>query len=109
MVILLEHADDEPQYKHGTSLFQFPVDGGWSDWQDDGTCSATCGVGKLNQIRTCTNPPPSHGGLECNGNNTRTTDCNQQRSPGEFTKLSPSHDGLECKGKQLARRGLQST
>ncbi|KAI8505852.1 hypothetical protein Bbelb_162050 [Branchiostoma belcheri] len=41
-----------------------PVNGGWSDWVD-GACSVTCGGGSLTQTRTCDNPAPAHGGLEC--------------------------------------------
>jgi len=44
-----------------------PIDGGWTDW---GTCSATCGGGT--QTRTCTNPEPQFGGLECVGESERT-------------------------------------
>ena len=43
-----------------------PVDGGWSDWTF-GECSKTCGNGKKQETRTCTNPPPSNGGKDCKG------------------------------------------
>jgi len=48
-----------------------PVDGQWSDW---GQCSATCGGGT--QTRTCTNPAPLNGGLDCVGDASQA--CNTQ-------------------------------
>ncbi|XP_078664899.1 uncharacterized protein LOC144907570 [Branchiostoma floridae x Branchiostoma belcheri] len=42
-----------------------PIDGGWSDWVDDGFCSVTCGDGEKTQVRHCNNPSPAHGGAEC--------------------------------------------
>ena len=46
------------------------IDGGWSDYSD---CSATCGVGI--KSRTCTNPRPDFGGVECEGD--YTLSCNE--------------------------------
>ena len=37
-----------------------PVNGGWSSWL---TCSATCNGGT--QTRSCNNPTPANGGLQC--------------------------------------------
>ncbi|XP_032221484.2 adhesion G protein-coupled receptor B2 isoform X2 [Nematostella vectensis] len=45
-----------------------PVDGRWTEWGDWDPCSKTCGAGFKTRKRTCTNPPPSNGGLECSGN-----------------------------------------
>ncbi|KAL9959837.1 hypothetical protein ACROYT_G033195 [Oculina patagonica] len=52
-----------------------PVDGMWSNWTYF-PCSVTCGQGKQNRTRTCTNPPPSAGGADCVGNANETLDCN---------------------------------
>ena len=45
------------------------IDGGWSQWSD---CSETsCGI-KGTQKRTCDNPQPNNGGLNCQGTDART-------------------------------------
>ena len=53
-------------------------DGIWGDWAAWSTCSATCGGGTQNRNRTCSNPPPSNGGLTCPGPSTNSTTCNTQ-------------------------------
>eukprot|EP00111_Clytia_hemisphaerica_P008352 TCONS_00024387-protein len=42
-----------------------PVNGGYSQWTDWSSCDATCGEGQQVRERTCTNPPPSRGGRDC--------------------------------------------
>ncbi|XP_073255077.1 thrombospondin-2-like isoform X2 [Porites lutea] len=42
-----------------------PINGGYSDWGPYSQCSKTCGRGKQTKTRTCTNPPPQHGGNNC--------------------------------------------
>lgn len=44
-----------------------PIDGGWSAWS---TPSFECGVSGT-QTRTCTNPAPQYGGLDCVGPTTQ--------------------------------------
>ncbi|XP_062620811.1 uncharacterized protein LOC134282421 isoform X1 [Saccostrea cucullata] len=44
-----------------------PIDGGWSRWSQWGSCSVTCGTGKVSRSRLCNNPSPLHGGLFCEG------------------------------------------
>ena len=53
------------------------MNGGWSEW---GECSKTCETG--NQRRSCTNPEPAHGGLNCIGD--KSQDCNTQACPGKI-------------------------
>ena len=43
------------------------VNGGYTKWSDWGACSTTCNPGVQTKTRTCTNPPPKHGGKECSG------------------------------------------
>ncbi|XP_066925332.1 SCO-spondin-like [Clytia hemisphaerica] len=45
-----------------------PVNGGFSQWSNFGTCTKTCGDGQQEQRRTCTNPVPTNGGLSCQNN-----------------------------------------
>ncbi|XP_071958715.1 coadhesin-like isoform X2 [Antedon mediterranea] len=42
-----------------------PINGSWSEWTDFGDCSATCGGGSRVRTRTCSDPPPDYGGLDC--------------------------------------------
>ena len=58
------------------------VRGGYTDWSEWGECSATCGGGVQKRARTCTSPPPSHGGPTCIeqdlGPAEEEQDCNTQ-------------------------------
>ncbi|XP_052786184.1 hemicentin-1-like [Mya arenaria] len=51
------------------------VDGNWADWSIWSGCDVTCGSGTQSRDRTCTNPAPEHGGLDCIGSNTETKAC----------------------------------
>lgn len=44
-----------------------PIDGGWGRWSPWGSCSVTCGTGKVSRSRLCNNPTPLHGGRFCEG------------------------------------------
>lgn len=64
-----------------TNYFEYIlVNGGWSPWSAWTECrcpGATLAAGKMS-TRTCTNPPPSNGGLQCQGSGVRRTkDCIQ--------------------------------
>ncbi|XP_065180925.1 uncharacterized protein LOC135811610 isoform X2 [Sycon ciliatum] len=57
------------------------IDGGWSQWTDDGTCSASCGGGQQLRSRQCNSPPPQNGG-SCNGGAaSETVPCSEQSCP----------------------------
>ncbi|ELU05195.1 hypothetical protein CAPTEDRAFT_180911 [Capitella teleta] len=47
-----------------------PVDGTWSLWGEWGSCSVTCDHGTRHRSRTCSNPAPAYGGMECVGDDT---------------------------------------
>lgn len=57
------------------------VDGGWTEWKPWEICPVTCGGGIQNQYRTCTDPPPSHGGKNCSGEGILTRPCNEEPCP----------------------------
>ena len=51
------------------------TDGGWSEWGIWNTCSETCGSGAQERVRTCTNPLPSGGGIDCSGSMDELQEC----------------------------------
>ena len=59
--------------------------GGYSDWSQWNTCSATCGGGTMSRTRTCTNPTPSANGVSCVdgglGEPSETNACNEDTCP----------------------------
>jgi len=58
-----------------------PVDGHWSSWSAYGPCSRSCGTATHSRHRTCSNPPPAHGGDACSGSATQTQACHQADCP----------------------------
>ncbi|XP_078378395.1 SCO-spondin-like isoform X2 [Oculina patagonica] len=58
-----------------------PVHGGWSRWSGWTSCSKSCGTGAKERSRSCTNPPPRHGGKSCSGTARETKTCNTQACP----------------------------
>ena len=56
-------------------LLCYVVDGGWSNYTANGSCSETCGIGVVNLKRTCNNPRPFCGGQECMGTMEKVMDC----------------------------------
>ncbi|XP_028403037.1 uncharacterized protein LOC114525804 isoform X2 [Dendronephthya gigantea] len=52
-----------------------PVHGNWASWSNWGPCSASCGSGVKERSRTCTNPVPFYGGLDCFENSHDYSDC----------------------------------
>ncbi|XP_063678147.1 SCO-spondin-like [Bolinopsis microptera] len=72
-----------------------PVDGGWSEFSDWSECSVACGGGSQNRIRSCSNPAPANGGVDCNGDDSESQDCNADPCPvdGEWSSFS---DWSEC-------------
>ncbi|CAG2214236.1 CSMD [Mytilus edulis] len=70
------------------------LDGGWTDYSDWSVCSTTCGEGIQIATRTCTNPQPEDGGLDCIGDEKSTKECKL----AECT-LPPKTDEDFCVGK----------
>ncbi|CAH3124523.1 unnamed protein product [Pocillopora meandrina] len=111
-----------------------PVNGSWTEWSDWGSCSLTCGDGGIKKrIRTCTNPPPANGGLECEGAGEETEACKAGECPvdgkwGEWSDWGvcsrscgtgiqsrfrdcdnppPAHGGKQCPGSSKGDAQLQ--
>ena len=59
------------------------VPGGWAQWSRWDACSVTCGSGTQFRYRTCTNPPPSHGGAQCSGQSRQLYYCDRRPCPGK--------------------------
>jgi len=68
-----------------------PGDGGWKEWGDWTQCDKTCGTGKQERERTCTNPPPEPEGKDCEGPGEESRSCNLMACPidGGFTPWEP--------------------
>lgn len=62
---------EEPQLISALS----PLNGGWNKWSD-GMCSKNCGQTSIRySIRSCTQPTPYNGGLNCVGESVQTEMC----------------------------------
>ncbi|XP_071138998.1 A disintegrin and metalloproteinase with thrombospondin motifs adt-1-like isoform X4 [Mytilus edulis] len=53
-----------------------PIDGEWSEWSSWDICSVTCNGGVQDRNRKCDHPPPSNGGMYCNGTTIESRSCN---------------------------------
>jgi len=42
-----------------------PIDGNWGEWGNWTDCSKTCFGGTTNRTRTCSDPAPQYGGVNC--------------------------------------------
>ncbi|XP_064631894.1 hemicentin-1-like [Lineus longissimus] len=89
-----------------------PVDGNWGPWYPWDECSETCGGGVQIRKRQCNNPPPVHGGVDCEGNSTDTRDCGNKICPvhGEWSDWSEfSECSVTCgKGVKVRMRECNS-
>ncbi|KAK6195448.1 hypothetical protein SNE40_000877 [Patella caerulea] len=81
--------DDVRTRETPCSMDPCPVDGGWgewSDWEEEGDCSVTCGEGMIAEThsRTCDSPEPMYGGQMCNGHSQegRSVPCNRSACQG---------------------------
>ena len=71
----------------------FIVDGAWSDWSDYGDCLVTCGKGHKIRSRECNSPLPANGGLNCTGESSNATECEEDACPGTYFDI-PTVDRL---------------
>ena len=94
---------------------KIPVDGGWSEWGNWGSCSVSCGKGTMERTRSCTKPRPENGGKICPPNDKRgLSQCNTHDCPvhGEYTQWTP-WDPASCPvscggGKQTRTRSCSN-
>ncbi|KAK3700493.1 hypothetical protein QZH41_015724, partial [Actinostola sp. cb2023] len=65
----------------GTRCDKVIVNGSYSSWSVFSECSKSCKGGEMRRTRTCTNPTPQNGGLDCSslGPNYEEKDCNADR------------------------------
>ena len=73
------------------------VNGGWSNWMPYTKCSKSCGSGSQVSTRTCDNPAPAHGGMECSGLAERTRECNTNPCPSMILLLPSCTYKVGCK------------
>lgn len=71
-----------------------PIHGGWAAWTSWSQCTVTCSRGSRLRLRTCTNPPPHHGGQDCPGNFSELRYCDFGPCPihGNWTAWSQWSD-----------------
>ena len=60
------------------------VNGHWGTWAGWNSCSATCGSGSRSRYQECNNPEPTHGGSDCQGNNTEIDSCSIKLCRGKL-------------------------
>ena len=83
-----------------------PVNGGWSNWTSFTECSASCGLGVTIRLRSCSNPAPEFGGLNCEGDSVEETECDAGPCPvdGNWSDYSAwSECSASCGGGVMER------
>ncbi|XP_069140374.1 uncharacterized protein [Argopecten irradians] len=70
------------------------IDGAWGAWGAYGVCTAQCGGGLQSRSRSCDNPLPANGGLQCPGNASDFQTCNTgactTAAAGQYVQNCPS-------------------
>lgn len=69
------------------SLFYPTADGNWTPWSNYGVCSLSCGGGRQDRTRSCTNPAPKDGGDKCLGSYVSSQSCNTNKCPGKSSQI----------------------
>ncbi|XP_052278788.1 SCO-spondin-like isoform X3 [Dreissena polymorpha] len=65
----------------GCQMAPCEVNGTWSSWSTWSQCDVTCEDGHIQRTRTCTNPAPAFGGLNCSGESLETSACKLAKCP----------------------------
>nr|XP_015827628.2 hemicentin-1 [Nothobranchius furzeri] len=79
-------AESEAGTAERTITLKVQINGGYSNWEDWGPCSSTCGQGVQERIRLCNNPEPANGGRSCSGPSTDSRKCQTGLCPGEVPR-----------------------
>lgn len=59
------------------------IDGEWSAWTSWSECEGTYGKnGTKERRRSCTNPAPAKGGMDCTGDSIETSTCSPMTCEG---------------------------
>ncbi|XP_062609191.1 uncharacterized protein LOC134270936 isoform X2 [Saccostrea cucullata] len=72
------------------------IDGNWSKWTSYSECSVKCGNGTRTRTRSCNDPPPQYGGLDCAGNASESINCTANECPVDGGWSSWISTGKEC-------------
>ncbi|KAM6944598.1 hemicentin-1 [Lycodopsis pacificus] len=76
-------AESEAGTAERTITLKVQINGGYSNWEEWGPCSSTCGQGFQERIRLCNNPEPTNGGRSCSGPGIDSRKCQNGLCPGE--------------------------
>ncbi|KAK5871231.1 hypothetical protein PBY51_004123 [Eleginops maclovinus] len=76
-------AESEAGTAERTITLKVQINGGYSNWEEWGPCSSTCGQGFQERIRLCNNPEPVNGGRSCSGPSIDSRKCQAGLCPGE--------------------------
>ncbi|KAK7933456.1 hypothetical protein WMY93_004352 [Mugilogobius chulae] len=76
-------AESEAGTAERTISLKVQINGGYSNWEEWGPCSSTCGQGFQERIRLCNNPEPANGGRSCSGPSIDSRKCQAGLCPGE--------------------------
>ncbi|XP_054466068.1 hemicentin-1 [Anoplopoma fimbria] len=76
-------AESEAGTAERTITLKVQINGGYSNWEEWGPCSSTCGQGFQERIRLCNNPEPANGGRSCSGPSIDSRKCQAGLCPGE--------------------------
>ncbi|XP_033947808.1 hemicentin-1 [Pseudochaenichthys georgianus] len=76
-------AESEAGTAERTISLKVQINGGYSNWEEWGPCSSTCGQGFQERIRLCKNPEPVNGGRSCSDPSIDSRKCQAGLCPGE--------------------------
>ncbi|CAG2239285.1 Hemicentin-1,Coadhesin,Adhesion G protein-coupled receptor B3,Thrombospondin-2,Thrombospondin-1,Mucin-like protein,Adhesion G protein-coupled receptor B1 [Mytilus edulis] len=82
------------------------VDGSWAEWSEWDNCTDSCGGGLQFRNRTCSDPEPQFGGIDCVGNSVDNNVCNEHECPvdGSWTEWSEWNNCTDVCGGGLKSR-----